>query len=93
MSRTAKANDLSLGSISLLGTFLVAVIFFGAAVVGGFLAGYQRGFVDQTFGSSAAALHLISTILGDRPAAHAPRTAGHEAGGSGGGLRTGGRRG
>lgn len=74
MSRPAKATDLSLGNIQLLGTFLLAVVFFAAAVIGGFLAGYRRGFVDQAFDSPGGNLPFLKKLAGaPTPAAPAQK--------------------
>lgn len=74
MSRTTKAADLSLGNIQLLGTFLLAVVFFAAAVIGGFLAGYRRGFVDQASDSPAGDLPFLEKLVGAPPPAAPPQT-------------------
>ena len=73
MSRTAKPANLTLGNVQLLGGFLIAVVFFGAAVAGGFLAGYRRGFIDRAFELPAAKLPLLGAVVSAPPTAERPQ--------------------
>ena len=74
MSRTAKPANLTFSSVQLLGGFLTAVVFFGAAVAGGFLAGYRRGFIDHAFDLPAAKLPLLGAVVSAPPPAERPQT-------------------
>ena len=69
MSTRRRSSESPVSIVQLLGLFAVSLIFFAAAVIGGFLAGYQRGIIAQAFGSPPEPVPLIESLLGGPPVA------------------------
>lgn len=76
MSTRRRPSESPVSTIQLLGMFFVSLVFFAAAVIGGFLAGYQRGMIDHASGGPPDAVPLLEMLIGGPPAvAEASETA------------------